>query len=82
MNVLEPHPYAAILATSGLDHDVKIWVPSDENPGLDYEKVWKLTKKNARLRSRDRRNPDPDADFIYSMLRRIIRVFYCFVEQC
>ena len=32
INVLEPHPYAPVLATSGLDHDVKIWAPTAENP--------------------------------------------------
>jgi hypothetical protein len=28
---LEPHPHIPILATSGLDDDVKIWVPSCEH---------------------------------------------------
>ena len=32
VNVLEPHPHAPILATSGLDHDVKIWLPTAEEP--------------------------------------------------
>jgi DDB1- and CUL4-associated factor 8 len=31
VNCLEPHPDFPFLASSGLDHDVKIWVPSDEN---------------------------------------------------
>lgn len=39
VNVLEPHPHFAILATSGLDHDVKVWMPLAEEPtslgGLD-----------------------------------------------
>lgn len=32
VNCLEPHPFAPILATSGLDHDVKIWLPTAEEP--------------------------------------------------
>lgn len=32
VNCLEPHPTCPILATSGLDEDVKIWVPSCEYP--------------------------------------------------
>lgn len=33
---MEPHPKIPVLATSGLDHDVKIWVPScEEEPCLD-----------------------------------------------
>lgn len=31
VNCVEPHPGFPILATSGLDHDIKIWVPSNEN---------------------------------------------------
>lgn len=30
VNCLEPHPQFPMLATSGLDHDIKIWVPSHE----------------------------------------------------
>ena len=32
VNCLEPHPTAPILATSGLDHDIKLWVPTAEQP--------------------------------------------------
>ena len=32
VNVLEPHPNAPILATSGLDHDIKVWMPMAQNP--------------------------------------------------
>ena len=30
--MLEPHPNIPILATSGLDNDVKIWSPTAEHP--------------------------------------------------
>ena len=30
VNCLEPHPQVPVLATSGLDSDIKIWVPSCE----------------------------------------------------
>jgi len=32
VNCLEPHPNAPVLATSGLDHDVKLWLPTAEEP--------------------------------------------------
>ncbi|XP_037072763.1 DDB1- and CUL4-associated factor 8-like [Pollicipes pollicipes] len=32
VNCLEPHPFIPVLATSGLDDDVKIWVPSRDGP--------------------------------------------------
>ena len=32
MNCLEPHPYMPVLATSGLDDDVKLWIASRDQP--------------------------------------------------
>lgn len=32
VNCLEPHPHLPVLATSGLDHDVKIWAPTAKAP--------------------------------------------------
>eukprot|EP00250_Pteridium_aquilinum_P006185 c16154_g1_i1 orf=313-1746(+) len=31
VNCLEPHPYATVLATSGMDNDVKLWAPIAES---------------------------------------------------
>ncbi|KAL4229253.1 DDB1- and CUL4-associated factor 8 [Mactra antiquata] len=53
INVLEPHPFAPVLATSGLDHDVKIWAPTAENP-TDLKGLSKLMKRNAREREEER----------------------------
>ena len=41
VNVLEPHPSLPVLATSGLDDDVKIWMPTSnkETSKDDIEKV-------------------------------------------
>jgi len=30
--VLEPHPHLPLLATSGLDSDVKLWMPTASQP--------------------------------------------------
>jgi len=32
VNVLEPHPHLPLLATSGLDSDVKLWMPTASEP--------------------------------------------------
>jgi len=38
VNVLEPHPHFPIIATSGLENDVKIWAPfSDES--VNFKKL-------------------------------------------
>ena len=54
VNVLEPHPHLPILATSGLDNDVKIFYPTNtgevdakeiEKVSKFYlDKIWKATK--------------------------------------
>lgn len=31
VNVLEPHPHLPVLATSGLDDEIKIWLPTSKN---------------------------------------------------
>ena len=34
VNCLEPHPHIPVLATSGLDHDVKIFTPTAGKPSM------------------------------------------------
>ncbi|KAI5077907.1 hypothetical protein GOP47_0007731 [Adiantum capillus-veneris] len=54
VNCLEPHPYATVLATSGLDHDVKIWAPTAEDRlplPPDAEKVMEMNKNNREERT-------------------------------
>ena len=54
VNVLEPHPHDPILATAGLDHNIKIWTPTFNEP-VPFDEisanVAKTAKKNAELRS-------------------------------
>ena len=38
VNVLEPHPHFPIIATSGLEHDVKIWQPISTSP-VDFKQL-------------------------------------------
>ncbi|XP_033057492.1 DDB1- and CUL4-associated factor 8-like protein 2 [Trachypithecus francoisi] len=52
INCLEPHPYLPVLATSGLDHNVKIWTPTAKAAtGLTGLK--KVIKKNKWERDED-----------------------------
>lgn len=55
VNCLEPHPAFPILATSGMDPDVKIWVPSCEiTPTL--EGLNKCVHKNVSVKENYRSN--------------------------
>ncbi|KAL3885744.1 hypothetical protein ACJMK2_025787 [Sinanodonta woodiana] len=74
INVLEPHPFAPILATSGLDHDVKIWAPTAEDP-TELKGMNQLVKRNKRERDEERRAEPEMLDgqmlwFIMNQLRR------------
>ncbi|KAJ8940357.1 hypothetical protein NQ314_010739 [Rhamnusium bicolor] len=37
VNCLQPHPTLPILATSGIDHDIKLWAPILEEPSFDVK---------------------------------------------
>ncbi|XP_060112660.1 DDB1- and CUL4-associated factor 8 [Heteronotia binoei] len=52
VNCLEPHPHLPVLATSGLDHDVKVWAPTAETP-TQLADLKKVIKKNKRERDKD-----------------------------
>ncbi|XP_053561071.1 DDB1- and CUL4-associated factor 8 isoform X2 [Bombina bombina] len=52
VNCLEPHPHLPVLATSGLDYDVKIWVPTAKEP-TELDGLKEIIKKNKRERDED-----------------------------
>ncbi|KAM4014274.1 DDB1- and CUL4-associated factor 8 isoform 2-T3 [Anomaloglossus baeobatrachus] len=52
VNCLEPHPHLPVLATSGLDYDVKIWLPTAKEP-TELEGLKEIIKKNKRERDED-----------------------------
>ncbi|KAK1786816.1 hypothetical protein P4O66_017211, partial [Electrophorus voltai] len=52
VNCLEPHPHLPGMATSGLDHDVKLWAPTAENP-TSLKGLKEVMKKNKRERDED-----------------------------
>lgn len=45
VNVLEPHPNLPILATSGLDNNIKIWGPTGDGE-LDQKKLKTVSDKS------------------------------------
>jgi hypothetical protein len=79
---LEPHPLHPFLATSGLDHDVKIWTPNSNEP-VDFDKIesvivhvksifesfrqFKYFMKIVRLRTTSLRRDDRNSDFNFKI---------------
>uniref|UniRef100_A0A8C8EVZ3 DDB1- and CUL4-associated factor 8 n=1 Tax=Oncorhynchus tshawytscha TaxID=74940 RepID=A0A8C8EVZ3_ONCTS len=72
VNCLEPHPHLPGLATSGLDHDVKLWSPTAENlTGLKGLKD--VMKKNKRERDEDsvRHGDQYDTQLLWFLMRHM-----------
>lgn len=72
VNVLEPHPHFAILATSGLDHDVKVWMPLAEEP-TSLSGLEEVVRKNGRERETDHNEPDVDGRMFFFLMQRFRR---------
>ena len=74
VNVLEPHPNCCVLATAGLDHDIKLWQPLG-TAFSDNDKLDKQIKVNCEARLEDRqRDPDPFGDnLIFLMMQHLQR---------
>ncbi|KAF0046629.1 hypothetical protein F2P81_000262 [Scophthalmus maximus] len=72
VNCLEPHPHLPGMATSGLDHDIKLWAPTAESPtGLKGLK--EVMKKNKRERDEDsvRHGDQYDAQLLWFLMRHM-----------
>jgi len=72
VNCLEPHPFVPMLATSGLDHDVKVWIPSADNlPKMgDLEGT---VKRNIKKRDKEMQSHDVDHQLMWQLVRNFGR---------
>lgn len=82
VNVLEPHPSLPILATSGLDDEVKLWMPTQVTAGPGHcwqreqkEYMQKTVQRNLHDRETQRNSdPDPlDGQMLWVLWRHIRR---------
>ncbi|XP_078489109.1 DDB1- and CUL4-associated factor 8-like isoform X1 [Ciona intestinalis] len=75
VNVLEPHPSFPILATSGLDHEVKIWAPTASGVGEVNEmsrlKECMLTNKRDREQERQGMSSTIDGHLMWFLMRTL-----------
>ncbi|KQS43113.1 DDB1- and CUL4-associated factor 8 [Drosophila erecta] len=70
VNCLEPHPWMPVLATSGLEHDVKIWTPNGPERKVPDEDSLKQT-----LQRNFRRNLVDSVDLDINNFQYLIRGF-------
>lgn len=48
VNCIEPHPFAPIMASSGIEHDIKMWIPNAHEPAVPVKKE-ELKRKSTRF---------------------------------
>lgn len=73
VNVLEPHPHLPLLATSGLDSDVKLWMPTASQPP-SMSTLQRVIKKNAREREEERNEPEViDSQMLWLLMHTLRR---------
>jgi len=66
VNCVQPHPFDPVLATSGIDHDIKIWAPLAEKPAtLDHAED--IMKRNERMLEDSRDTITVPAAFVLRM---------------
>ena len=46
VNCIQPHPYLPILASSGIDHNVKIWAPFGDDTEFDDKQARDVSYNN------------------------------------
>uniref|UniRef100_A0A182PPW2 DDB1- and CUL4-associated factor 6-like n=1 Tax=Anopheles epiroticus TaxID=199890 RepID=A0A182PPW2_9DIPT len=68
VNCVRPHPTLPILATSGIDHDIKLWMPIRDHSYFDEEVANDLMKRNALMMEETRDIITVPASFMIRML--------------
>lgn len=68
VNCLQPHPTLPILATSGIDYDIKLWAPTLEEPSFDEKMAKDLINRNAIMLEETKDTITVPATFMIRML--------------
>ncbi|XP_032958097.1 DDB1- and CUL4-associated factor 8-like [Rhinolophus ferrumequinum] len=74
VNCVEPHPSLPVMATSGLDHDAKIWAPT-ANATTELTGLKNVIKKNKQERDEDRSHHTDlfDSHMLWFLMRHLTR---------
>ncbi|KAF8778809.1 DDB1- and CUL4-associated factor 6 like protein [Argiope bruennichi] len=67
VNCLQPHPFDPILASSGIDYDIKLWAPTREEPFFDEEKAGELIRRNEIMLEETKDTITVPASFMFRM---------------
>ncbi|XP_024919830.1 DDB1- and CUL4-associated factor 6 isoform X10 [Cynoglossus semilaevis] len=68
VNCLQPHPYDPILASSGIDYDIKIWSPLEESASFNRVLADEVITRNELMLEETRNTITVPASFMLRML--------------
>ncbi|XP_069060256.1 DDB1- and CUL4-associated factor 6 isoform X3 [Pleurodeles waltl] len=68
VNCLQPHPYDPILASSGIDYDIKIWSPLEEMQSFNVKLAEEIITRNELMLEETRNTITVPASFMLRML--------------
>ncbi|KAJ8315334.1 hypothetical protein KUTeg_007484 [Tegillarca granosa] len=74
VNCLQPHPFDPILASSGIDYDVKIWTPLEEQPCFDSESAEEIMRRNEVMLEETRDTITVPAAFMLRVLASLNQI--------
>ncbi|XP_019379453.1 PREDICTED: DDB1- and CUL4-associated factor 6, partial [Gavialis gangeticus] len=86
VNCLQPHPFDPILASSGIDYDIKIWSPLEESKIFNRKLADEVITRNELMLEETRNTITVPASFMLRMLaslnhiragRRLLEQFLC-----
>ncbi|TRY59306.1 hypothetical protein DNTS_033545 [Danionella cerebrum] len=68
VNCLQPHPYDPILASSGIDYDIKLWSPLEQTPSFNRVLAEEVIARNELMLEETRNTITVPASFMLRML--------------
>ncbi|KAG8451111.1 hypothetical protein GDO86_003397 [Hymenochirus boettgeri] len=68
VNCLQPHPYDPILASSGIDYNIKIWSPLEEMKAFNWKLAEEVISRNELMLEETRNTITVPASFMLRML--------------
>ncbi|XP_053398100.1 DDB1- and CUL4-associated factor 6-like [Mercenaria mercenaria] len=71
VNCVQPHPFDTLLATSGIDYDIKIWTPLLQQSGFDEERAHEVIHRNEIMLEETRDTITVPAAFMLRVLASI-----------
>lgn len=74
VNCLQPHPFYPILASSGIDYDIKVWQPLEEHPNFDERKAEEIMHRNEIMLDETRDTITVPAAFMLRVLASLNQI--------